>query len=355
MIDVEVLRALVETPGAPGREEFILRKIVELVEDYADERFADPMGNLFVRKGSGKRKLMFDAHIDQIGMIVTAIEEDGRVRFAPLGGLDRRVLLGHRVVFIKDGFPRGVIGHKSIHILRGKEEANKIPEIEDIRIDVGATNKSEAEKVVSIGDYVTYESRLQELPGGALTAAAMDNRISAYVLVELIRKAKPQTETRFVFSTQEELGLKGARVATYRIYPDAAICLDVTHSKTSGTRYHEDVRLGKGTVITLGPILNRDLTNRLIKLANELKIPYQFEVNDRSTGTNTDVITLTREGVPTALVSVPLRYMHTPSEVVHPKDVKATIDLLKAAVERINELKINPKIRFFIVLQGNSP
>ena len=345
MIDLEKLKKLVETPAAPGREEFLLRTIIDLVKDHADEYFVDPMGNLFVRKGSGKRKLLLDAHIDQIGMIVTAIEDDGRIRFAPLGGLDRRALIGQRVVFIKEGFPRGVIGHKSIHILRGKEDANRVPDIEDLRIDIGALSKEEAEKIVEIGDYATYESRLVTLPGGALSSAAMDNRISAYVLIEVLRKSSPSTETRFVFSTQEELGLRGARVAAYRIDPDIAICLDVTHSKASGTRYHEDVRLGKGTVITLGPILNRDLTKRLIKIANELKISYQFEVNDRYTGTNTDVITLTRSGVPTALISVPLRYMHTPIEVVHPNDVMNTIALVKAAVERIGELEIKPKIR----------
>ncbi|MCW2969513.1 MAG: family metallopeptidase [Solirubrobacterales bacterium] len=288
------------------------------------------------------RRLLVMGHIDEIGLIVTHIDDDGYLWFRAVGGWDAQILVGQRVVLDSDGGPvPGVIGKKPIHLLRD-EERKKVAEIRDLHIDLGASDGEEARGRVRIGDVAVIDSQPIELPNGRLTSRALDNRLGSFVALEAARLVAEaggaQWELAAVAATQEETNFGGSRTSAFALEPDAAIVVDVTHAtdapgidvKEAGK--HE---LGSGPVITRGSTLNHRLFDLLRETAESEGIPFTVEASARATGTDADAVHLSRDGVPTGLVSIPIRYMHSPVELVQLEDVHACARLIAAAALRL--------------------
>jgi endoglucanase len=281
------------------------------------------------------RRLIVMGHIDEIGLIVTHIDDEGYLWFGPVGGWDAQILVGQRVVLAtRAGDIPGVIGKKPIHLLRD-EERKKVAEVRDLHIDVGAKDGKEAREMVRVGDVAVIAGDPLELPNGRVASRALDNRLGSFVALEaarLVAKAGgAQWETVAVAAAQEETTFGGSRTSAFSLEPDAAIVVDVTHAtdapgidiKEAGK--HE---LGSGPVISRGSTLNPALFELLHDTAEREKIPFTVEASGRATGTDADAVHISRGGVPTALVSIPLRYMHSPVETVQLSDVHACARLI---------------------------
>jgi putative aminopeptidase FrvX len=281
-------------------------------------------------------------HIDEIGLIVTHIDDDGFLWFRGVGGWDAQILVGQRLAIdTRAGQITGVVGKKPIHLLRD-EEAKKVADIRDLHIDIGARNGEDARTRVRIGDVAVIDAQPAELPHGRLTSRALDNRLGSYVALEAARLVAQaggaEWELAAVAVAQEEITFGGSRTSTFALQPDAAIVVDVTHAtdapgidvKESGK--HE---LGSGPVIARGSTLNQGLFELLYETAEREKIPFTVEATSRATGTDADAVHLSRGGVPTALVSIPIRYMHSPVELVQLDDVQACARLIAAAALRL--------------------
>ncbi len=288
------------------------------------------------------RRLLVVGHIDEIGLIVTHIDDDGYLWFREVGGWDAQILVGQRIVIDTSAGPvPGVVGKKPIHLLRN-EDRKKVAEIREMHIDIGARDGEQARGLVRIGDVAVIDAQPTELPNGRLTARALDNRLGAFVALEAARliaeAGGAQWETAAVAAVQEEITFGGSRTSAFSLEPDAAIVVDVTHAtdapgidvKEAGK--HE---LGSGPVITRGSTLNRAVFELLVKAGEEEKIPFTVEASARATGTDADAVHLSRSGVPTGLVSIPIRYMHSPVELVQLEDVHATARLIAAAALRL--------------------
>jgi putative aminopeptidase FrvX len=288
------------------------------------------------------RRLLIVGHIDEIGLIVTHISDDGYLWFSGVGGWDAQILVGQRVVLDTRGGPVvGVVGKKPIHLLRD-EERKKVAEIRDLHIDIGARDGKQAREMVRIGDVAVIDAQPLELPNGRLTARALDNRLGSFVALEAARLVAAagggQWEIAAVAAAQEEITFGGSRTSAFALEPDAAIVVDVTHAtdapgidvKESGK--HE---LGSGPVITRGSTLNNALFELLFEAGEAEKIPFTVEASARATGTDADAVHLSRAGIPTGLVSIPIRYMHSPVELVQLEDVHASARLIAAAALRL--------------------
>jgi putative aminopeptidase FrvX len=291
---------------------------------------------------SSPPRLMVIGHIDEIGLIVTHIDDDGYLWFRAVGGWDAQILVGQRVVIdARDGPVTGVVGKKPIHLLRD-EERKKVPEIRDLHIDIGARDGEEARASVRIGDVAVIDAQPASLPNGRITARALDNRIGAFVALQAARLVAEagggEWELAAVAATQEEVTFGGSRTSAFALAPDAAIVVDVTHAtdapgidvKESGAH-----PLGSGPVLSRGSTLNQELFELLFEAAEAEQIPFTLEASARATGTDADAVHLARGGIPTALVSVPLRYMHSPVELVQLDDVDAAARLIAAATLRL--------------------
>jgi endoglucanase len=285
---------------------------------------------------------MVMGHIDEIGLIVTHIDDDGYLWFRGVGGWDAQILVGQRVVIdSRDGPVTGVVGKKPIHLLRD-EERKKVPELRDLHIDIGARSGEEARASVRIGDVAVIDAQPASLPNGRITARALDNRIGAFVALQAARLVAEagggEWELAAVAATQEEITFGGSRTSAFALAPDAAIVVDVTHAtdapgidvKESGAH-----PLGSGPVLSRGSTLNQELFELLFEAAEAEQIPFTLEASARATGTDADAVHLARGGIPTALVSVPLRYMHSPVELVQLDDVDAAARLIAAAALRL--------------------
>ncbi len=288
------------------------------------------------------RRLLVMGHIDEIGLIVTHIDDDGYLWFREVGGWDAQILVGQRVVLdTRDGTVAGVIGKKPIHLLRD-EERKKVAEIRDLHIDIGARNGEEARKLVRIGDVAVIDAEPLELPNGRLVSRALDNRLGSFVALEAARLVAEaggaKWEIAAVAAAQEETTFGGSRTSAFSLKPDAAIVVDVTHAtdapgidvKEAGK--HE---LGTGPVVTRGSTLNNAVFELLVDAGEAEKIPFTVEASGRATGTDADAVHLSRGGVPTGLVSIPIRYMHSPVELVQLEDVHASARLIAAAALRL--------------------
>ncbi|HEX3519143.1 MAG TPA: M42 family peptidase [Solirubrobacteraceae bacterium] len=288
------------------------------------------------------RRLLIMGHIDEIGLIVTHIDDEGYLWFREVGGWDPQILIGQRVVLdTLSGPVRGVVGKKPIHLLR-EEERKKVPAIRDLHIDLGARNGAEARELVRIGDVAVIDAEPLELPNGRLAARALDNRLGSFVALEAARLVAEaggaEWEIAAVAAAQEETTFGGSRTSAFSLEPDAAIVIDVTHAtdapgidvKEAGK--HE---LGSGPVISRGSTLNNALFELLHDAGEAGKIPFTVEASGRATGTDADAVHISRGGVPTGLVSVPIRYMHSPVELVQLEDVHATARLIAAAALRL--------------------
>jgi putative aminopeptidase FrvX len=295
-----------------------------------------------VATGSGagaRRRLVVMGHIDEIGLIVTHIDDEGYLWFREVGGWDAQILVGQRVVLAtRNGEVSGVIGKKPIHLLRD-EERKKVAEVRELHIDIGAKDGAQARDLVRVGDVAVIDGDPVELPNGRIASRALDNRLGSFVALEAARLVAEaggasEWEVVAVAAAQEETTFGGSRTSAFSLEPDAAIVVDVTHAtdapgidvKESGK--HE---LGSGPVLSRGSTLNPALSELLYETAEREKIEFTVEAIGRNTGTDADAVHLSRGGVPTALVSIPLRYMHSPVELVQLEDVHAAAALIAAA------------------------
>jgi putative aminopeptidase FrvX len=307
------------------------------VKPAADKYTPDAMGNRIARLNpDGDPVLMFAGHLDELGLIVTYVNPDGFLYFNTLGGHDRSIISGRRVLIrTSKGTVKGVTGKRAIHLM-SQEDRKKVPEIHEMWIDIGASSKADALKRVSIGDTATYDHDFELLHGSVGTARAFDNKAGAYIVGEaLIRLAKSKkhlsAQVASVGTTQEEVGVRGAMTSSFAVNPQIAVAVDVGHATDHpdcDQRKFGEFKLGSGPVICRGPNINPLVYQRLVKAAKKAKIPYQLEADPGPTGTDARAIQIAREGVATGLISVPLRYMHTPSEVVDLEDIEASVKLL---------------------------
>jgi endoglucanase len=324
---VLLLDKLLNTFGPSGNEEDVSKIIEKEIESHVDEIHRDAMGNLIAfKKGKGK-KIMISAHMDEIGLIITHIDQNGFLRFSNIGGVSHSLSNGQRVQF-----KNGTIGFISNEHLDEKEDLK----LEKLFIDIGVSNKEEAENKVSIGDVVSFYGPLV-INNNRGFSKAMDNRISCFVLIEIIKRIKNNNNNiYFVFTVQEELGIRGAKTSAYRINPDLGIAVDVTKTGDTPKAQLMEVSLGNGPAIKIldaSIICHPKVKELLISTAIEFNIPYQLEVLEKG-GTDAGAIHLTRDGIPTGAVSIPTRYIHSPGEMVDFEDVKNAIQLLIKFLEK---------------------
>lgn len=329
----QLIRRLAPVYGPSGREELVRKEIIDIVKPLADEVSVDAMGNVIAllrgTGGDGARRVMVSTHMDEIGLIVTHIDDDGFLRFAPIGGIGPATLIGQQVVF-----EDGTVGSVGTEKMDGPKDI----QMDKMFIDIGATSKEEAEKYVRVGSCAAYMRDVAR-SGSRLIGKAMDDRVGCVVAIETMYQLKAQpspNDVYFVFSVQEEVGLRGARTSAYAIDPDVAIAVDVTATGDTPNSMRLNMKLGAGTAIKVKDnslITHGGLRRLLVETADEEGIPYQMEVLPFG-GTDAGAIHLTRTGVPSGVLSIPTRYLHTPAEMVDLSDVAATADLLTAALRR---------------------
>ncbi len=352
MSDIKsMLKKLTEVYAPSGCEEPVREIITSMLEGYVDELHIDRMGNLIaLKKGlSGKPKILLDAHMDEIGMIVKYIDDKGFIRFSYTGGFFDQTVLNQRVVILtKNGPIPGVIGAKPPHLMT-QEEKEKIVKRSDMFIDIGAENRLEAERLgVRIGDHITWTAGFIELAGDKLVSKAFDNRVGCAILIKILQELKTDTPVYGVFTVMEEIGLRGAKTAAFKIEPDTALVFDIAAAGDHPNIKEGEapIRVGGGPVIGVadgsranlgGGLITHPLIRRiLIETAEENNIPYQLYVFEGGT-TDGTVIALSRAGVPTGLISVPVRYAHTTSELLSLSDVENSIKLTELAIHKIVE------------------
>ncbi|HHT65659.1 MAG: M42 family metallopeptidase [Caldicoprobacterales bacterium] len=315
--------------GPSGKEEAVRQAIQQEIKDYVDEIHEDVMGNLIaVKKGNGSgRKVMLAAHMDQIGLIVTNIDENGFLRFSNIGGVSPFNVLHRRVVF-----QNGVTGAVSYET---ELEEIKNLKLNKMYIDIGAASREEAKKLVQIGDIAVYHAPMADREN-RFFGCAMDDRAGCAVLVETIKAVKNSpNELFFVFTVQEEVGLRGARTSAYSINPDIGISLDVTITGDTPKSRPMAINLGDGPAVKVKDsslICHPMVKNLMIQRAEEAGIPYQLEVLEAG-GTDSGAIHLSREGVPSGVISIPCRYVHSAHEMVDKNDLENAVKLLTRILE----------------------
>lgn len=339
----ELLRKIIEAAGISGYEKDVADIMYRELKKTCDDVKIDNFGNVIARKGSGKLKIMLAAHMDEIGFMVKHITKDGYIHFIKVGGIDDRVLPAQRVVIKgRKGDVLGVIGTKPPHLQ--KEEDRKRPlKYEDMFIDIGAKSRDEAMKRVEVGDIAVFEPNFGTLNGDLCYGKAIDDRIGCYALVKIMEKLDVDATVYAVATGQEEVGLKGARTAAFNVSPDYAIVIDTTMAGDTPhfTERESSLKLGEGVAITIieasgrGVIVSEKMKNLLTETAKKNKIKYQVDVID---GGMTDgaMIYMNKEGVLTGVLSVPTRYIHSPTGVFHMKDVDSAINITLKAVEKLS-------------------
>jgi putative aminopeptidase FrvX len=332
----DLLRA--EAPsGYEGPAAEIWREVASFAE-----LTTDGLGSSIATVGDGSPLLAVVGHIDEIGLIVTHIDEKGFLWFTSIGGWDPQILVGQRVTIRgKDGPVPGVAGRKPIHLLEA-EQRKKVVELKGMHIDIGAEDRDEAAELVRVGDPVVIAAEPMPVAGERLVSKSMDNRLGAYVALEGLRRCAegegPGGSFAAIAAVQEEIGLFGSRTAAFQVRPDVAIAVDVTHATDAPGVDEKEVGshpFGSGPVIGRGSTLSPKVFELLVETAEAEGIEYSISASGRSTGTDADAIQIARSGIPTGLVSVPLRYMHSPVEMVDLADVESTIALLAAFGSRI--------------------
>jgi tetrahedral aminopeptidase len=331
------LERLLSTPGVSGYEQKVQEVVRAYAEPFADEIRTDVHGNVLAKVNPGAEpRLLLDGHCDQLGMLVSHVDDQGFLYFQTVGGWDPPQLVGQRVtVWTRGGPVHGVISRKAIHLL-SEEEKKAVVQVKDMWIDIGATDEEDAASVVAIGDPVTVQLGLQELRNGLANAPAMDDRTGVWVVFEALRRAAERGVacTLCAASTvQEEIGLRGAQTAAYGFDPHVAIAVDVTHATDCPSvdkRERGAIHLGRGPVVLRGPNINPRVGERLVALAEEGDIPYQVAALGRAAPNDSAVLQTTRAGVATGLVQIPNRYMHSAVETVSLDDLERTAELLTA-------------------------
>jgi len=336
---------LLSTPSPTGFEARGQRKWAAYARQFADRVESDAYGSAWatLEGGTNGRRLMFEAHADEIGYMVKFISKDGFIFVDRVGGSDVATARGRRVdIFGDSGTVRGVIGNIAIHIRDRDNE--KVPKVHELAIDIGASSAKEVAKAgIRVGHPAVYADGVEELGADKLCGRALDNRIGGFIIAEVIarlskRKTRLPSTVYAVNAVQEEIGGHGARMIAHRLMPDVAVVLDVTHATDTPNvdeKKHGAIKLGSGPSLTHGSANHVEVVKRLIEVAEKAKIPLQHEASSRSTGTDTDVIFHQQSGIPSALVSLPLRYMHSVVEMAHLQDVEHTIQLLTAFAESV--------------------
>ncbi len=330
-----LLKTLTSLPAVSGQEATAGKPVLDLLKQYCPDA-AMVQGNYigtFGKREAGKPHVLLDAHFDQVGLIVTYITEEGFVKVGNLGGLDLRLFPAQHVILHGSTDIPGVVCAMPPHLLSGNAE---VANITDILIDTGYS-KEELEQILTLGDAISFDAPFQELCGDRISSPALDDRCGMAAILYALSQLDAETlpcSVSVLFSAQEELGERGAKTAAYTIHPDIAIAVDVSFGLANDENPIKCGKLEKGPMIGISPSLSADVTKALQDAAIESEIPWQPEVMAGTTGTNADQFAVTRGGIKTCTVSIPLRYMHTPAEVITLADVQATGDLLAAYLRR---------------------
>lgn len=340
-LNIALLKEICETPGAPGFEEPIRKLVLRELQGLVDHIEIDNMGNVIaLKKGKSEKKVMIGAHMDEIGFIITHIDEKGFARFHTLGGFDPKTLTAQRVIAHGKKDLIGVMGSKPIHIM-SPEERNKAPKISDYFIDFGM-EKEEVEKYIQVGDAITRERVLIEM-GDCVNSKSIDNRISVYILIETLRSLKEVPyDTYAVFTVQEEVGVRGANVSSLKIQPDFGFGLDTTIAfDTPGAAQHEQVTaLGEGTAIKImdaRTICDTRMVRFMKERAAKYKIKWQAEILTAGGTDTAGIQQMTPGGSIAGAVSIPTRHIHSVIEMANKQDISASIQLLSACLEELDE------------------
>ncbi len=326
----------------------------EYVKDYVDEVELDNYGTAYGIINPGKDyRVVIEAHADEIAWYVNYITKDGLIKVIKDGGSDHIIAASKRVnIHTKDGVVKGVFGWPAIHVRKG-DKAKLYPQVKNIFIDVGATSKEEVEEMgIHVGCLITYEDELMELNNRYYVGRALDNRMGGYCIAQVARKLKEnKVELPYslyvVNSVQEEIGLRGAQMIAHNINPNAAIVTDVTHDTSTphiDKKQYGEVKCGNGPSVTYAPAVHNILRELIIDTAEKSNIPIQREAASRSTGTDTDAFAYSRSGVPSALISLPLRYMHTTVEMAHKDDIAHVVELI---YNTLMEIEDNHNFKYF--------
>lgn len=337
--ELQFLEQLLTTPSPTGYEAEGVKVWKQYTEEFSDEVITDAYGSCAARikKGEDCSTVLIEAHCDEIGMVVQHISDKGFVYVNKLGGSDSTIARAKKVIIHnRNGQVSGVTGNTAIHLQTNKNGGGKEPSWKDIYVDIGVQSKEEALELVQIGDPITYESNFEFLNDDIITARALDNRIGGFVIAEVLRKLSLERDRLSVNvvavnSVQEEVGGFGARMMTYRLDPDIALVTDVTHATdTPGIdqKEHGTVALGAGPSIQHGGANHPSLVRFIERIVDEKGIAIQHEATSVRTGTDTDSIFYQKTGVPSALISLPLRYMHSPVEICSLQDVQALIEVM---------------------------
>jgi endoglucanase len=331
----QFLQSLLRTPSPSGYERPIQDVVRAWAKPFADEVRTDRHGNVIaVVNPEGSPRIMLAGHCDQLGLMTQYIDDNGFLFVQPIGGWDMQILLGQSLtVWTKQGPVAGVVARRAPHLMR-EDERNKVPQFTEVWVDIGVKNKEEAQSLVAIGDPITCTLQYREMRNNLASSPGMDDKVGVWTVMETLRLLHGERISAAVFSVstvQEEIGLRGATTSAYGIHPTVGIAVDVTHATdTPGNdkKLVGDVKLGAGPVLDRGPNINPHVFDRLQATAKAKEIPYQVKAHPRGTGTDANAMQLSRDGVATALVGIPNRYMHSPVEVVNLDDLDAAARLL---------------------------
>ena len=341
---LDFLKDIVNAPSPSGYEQAAARVFRAYTESVADRVTTDVHGNVAaILNPSASMRIMLAGHMDELGFIVHHIDDQGLLHFQGIGGHDSAVPVGQRVWVHGKERIAGVIGRTAIH-LQDETERKRKPELKDLWIDIGASSRAQAEAVVDLGDVATFQYEFQTLLDGRATARGFDNKMGSFVVAEALRLLKqdgglsPDVGVYAVATVQEEIGLRGAQTASFSIAPQTGLAVDVNHAidypGVSKTR-HGQLDIGKGPSVSRGPNTNHVTFELITQAAREDDIPYQISVNARGTGTDANVMQLNQGGMATGLLGVPVRYMHTPCELLSLNDVEDCAKLMAAYCRRI--------------------
>lgn len=338
-----LMKKILDAAGVSGYEKEIARILSAEFRKLKADVHIDNFGNVIAKKGNGKKKIMIAAHMDEIGLIVKHITNEGYLKFIKVGGIDNKILLGRKVIVkTKKSDVVGIIGAKPPHIQREDDKKNSVSSHEDMFIDIGCKDKKQAQTRVEVGDSIIFAEESGILNTGLVYGRAVDDRVGCYALLKIMEKIKVNAEVFAVATVQEEVGLKGARTASFKINPDFAIAIDTTLSGDTPHIKETDssLKLGQGPAITFmeasgrGVIVNEKIRNLFIETARKNKIRYQIDMLE---GGMTDgaIIYMNREGIATGVLSIPSRYVHSPVSVFSISDVDETVKLALRVIERV--------------------
>lgn len=349
-MSLEFLKKLLNAPGPSTEEVRPARVWREEAATFADNLYSDVRGNTFAVINGGAPRVLLAGHIDEIGIIVTYIDDEGFLYFKGVGGWDPQVLVGQRIRLLgKNGDVIGVIGKKAIHLMK-PDEREKASKLEDLWIDIGVSSRDEAAQHLRVGTVGVIDGTMHELPHNRIVSRSIDNRIGAYTVLEALRllsQNRPTATIAAVATTQEEISLAGARTSAFSFDPLVAIAVDVTHATdypTSDKKLSGEAKLGGGPSLTCGSVNSPVVFDMLTSIAEREGIPYTVKVTPLASGTDADTIYTTRGGIASAVISIPNRYMHSPNEMIQMDDVQNAAKLIAAFCRSLTaEMDFIPK------------